>query len=41
MYARMFLLSVFAHIMQLLNGVGMSAIITNVAFATVTDYTLI
>jgi len=27
--------------MQLLNAVGMSAIITNVAFATVTDYTFI
>jgi len=37
----MFLPSVFVHIMQLLNGVGMSAIIISITFAIVTDYTLI
>jgi len=37
----MFLPSGFAPIMQLINGLGTSAIITNVAFATVTDYTFI
>ena len=41
LYACMFLLSVSLHITQRLNGVGMSTIITSVAFATVTHYTLI